>query len=255
MGAYKGQRRGGREHTQRGMRVWKYAEYAPWQGSKASISPRGLHLLLVEFLVRHPTDKCVLTAAPPGLSGLAGLFPGTTFHVYKLFEAEDAAVPNVVPHACAFDKEAAEGWSIRPRSFNMVFVGEGMDRQMAVYMGTPARVALLLITEPPEYYLEGEVIYPLWCTQESHLCGLVVKPRADGSTKAFRYGAQKYLQGMMEFQATQRGDGGAAYDSAMESMILNMYTATQCSDPGAAALLSEIVRMGLPPKGEAEFRF
>ena len=232
-----------------GMRVWKYSERLPLAPSTASISPRGLHLMLIEFLVRHPGTTCVMTSPPPGLAGLAGLFPSTLFHVYRLYQAEEESVSNVVHHPCELDRDAAEGWSHRPGSASLVFMGEGMDRQVTLFMAAAPKVAMMLITEPPEYYVEGEVVFPMWCSRDSHLCALVVP---GGPTKGYHYGAAQYAQGMREFQTGHRD---AAYDAAMEDMILGMYAATQCGDPGAVSLLSEIVRMGLPPKGEADLRF
>jgi hypothetical protein len=237
------------------MRVWKFTEYTPPAPATASISPRGLHLMLVEFLVRHPCNSCVMTAAPPGLAGLAGLFPGTVFHVYRMLQAEDEAVGNVVHHACVFDKDAADGWSIRHGGFNLVFLGETMDRQTTMLMSACPRVGMLLITEPPEYYVEGEMVYPLWCSPGSHLCALIASPGPGGQIKAFHYGAAKYTEGMREFQAQHHKDGDTAYDASMENMILGMYAGTQCSDPGAAMLLGEIVRVGLPARGEADIIF
>ncbi len=67
--------------------VWKYTEQTTPKGSRGTISERGLHLLLVEFMVRNPCRTCVMTSPAPGLENLAGLFPGTTFHVYCLFAA------------------------------------------------------------------------------------------------------------------------------------------------------------------------
>jgi hypothetical protein len=211
--------------------------------------------MLVEFLVRHPSSTCVMTAPPPGLTSLVGLFPETTFHVYRLFQAEDGSTSNVVHHACMFDKDAGEGWSIRRGSFNMVFLGEKMDKQMALFAASCPKAGMLLITEPPEYYVEGVLVYPLWCAQSSHLCSLIATPGSDGAIKAYHYGAQKYTEGVREFQTAHRSGGDTGYDTSMESMILGMYAATQCNDAGAALLLSEIVRMGLPPKGESDIVF
>ena len=211
--------------------------------------------MLMEFLVRHPGSSCVMTAPPPGLSGLAGLFPATTFHVYRLFQAEDESVSNVVHHPCEFDKDAADGWSNRPGSFSIVFLGERMGRQMALLAAAAPRVGMVLITEPPDYYIEGELMYPLWCSKESHLCALVATPGTNGAFKAYQYDALKYTQGMREFQEEHRRGGDIGYDTAMEAMILGMYAATQCSDPGAIALLSEILRMGLPARGESDLVF
>lgn len=234
------------------MRVWRYDEYTGPAASTASVSPRGLHLMLVEFLMRNPGPTCVMTAPPPGLAGLVGLFPNTLFHVYRLYEAEEESVSNVVHHPREFDKDAADGWSIRPESFSMVFIGEKMDRQMAMFTCARPRVGMLLITEPPDYYVEGELVYPLLCSKDSHLCALIASPGPGGTFKAYHYDASKYAQGMREFQASRQGTG---YDAAMESMILSMYAETQCSDPGATSLLCEIVRMGLPPLGESELVF
>jgi hypothetical protein len=231
------------------MRVWKYNERLPRPQTTAGISPRGLHLMLVEFLVRHPGKTCVVSSPPPGLAALAGLFPGTLFHVYRLYNAEDESVGNVVHHPCELDKAAAEGWSIRPGSCSLVLLGEGMDRQVTLCIAAAPRVSMMLITEPPEHYVGGELVFPIWCSRDSHLCALVV---AGGQTKGYHYGAAQYEQGMREFQTGHRD---AAYDTGMEDMILGMYAGTQCDDPGAIALLSEIVRMGLPPKGEQDLRF
>ena len=236
------------------MRVWKYTEYAPPLEQRGGISARGLHLMMIEFLVRHPGTTCVLTSPPPGLASLVGLFPNTLFHVYRLFQAEDESVSNVVHHPCVFDKDAAIGWSIRPGSFSLIFVGEGMDRQMALHLTAVPRVALLFITEAPEYYIEGEVMYPLWCSQGSLLCGLVATSVPGGTPKAFRYGETHYTLGMREFQEQRRAAGEGVYDASMENMILSMYCGTQCADPDTASLLSEIVRVGLPPKDGPDIR-
>lgn len=223
--------------------------------------------MLVEFLVRHPCSSCVMTAPPPGLTGLAGLFPGTMFHVYHPVPAsapprpahggaaEAGEASNVVHHTCTFDKDAADGWNIRRGGFNLVLLGEKMDRQLMMFISACPRVGLLLITELPEYYIEGEVVFPLWCSAGSHLCALIASPGPDGQTKAYHYGAAKYTEGMREFQAQHRRDGDTAYDVAMETMILGMYAQTQCGDPGAALLLSEIVRVGLPPRAEPDLVF
>ena len=58
------------------MRVWRYDEYTGPAASTASVSPRGLHLMLVEFLMRNPgpTDS-VLVPVPQLAVYAAGARP------------------------------------------------------------------------------------------------------------------------------------------------------------------------------------
>jgi hypothetical protein len=230
------------------MRVWAYTAQPEPPQTFPLIKARGLFLLQLEYLTRYPTVECVVTGYYPGVRALAGLFPKTLFHVYRSPSAtpDEAPEPNMLCHAVPFDKGLARLLGASQRRVSILFSGENPARQMAMYLAARPLSALLLLTQPPEEYLAGELIYPLWCARNSHLAALV--PSSEWAA-SFRYGARRYLEGIREFHERTRATD--EYDQAMETLILRAYAGVQCS-PEASELLAEVVRMGLPAKEEAD---
>jgi tRNA dimethylallyltransferase len=81
-------------------------------------------------------------------------------------------------HAVPFDKSLARLQGNSQRRVSILFSGENLSRQMAMYLAARPLSALLLLTQPPEEYLAGELIYPLWCARNSHLAALVPSDRS-----------------------------------------------------------------------------
>lgn len=219
------------------MRVWNYPHPPEPPRTRASLRARGLYLLQLEYLTRHPAAECVVTAWSPWTASLAGLFPRTFFQAYGCADAAAASEPNLLCHAAAFDRSNAEALGASQRQVALLFSGEGPERQLALCAAARPAGALLLLTAPPEHYLEGELLYPLWCAPDSHVAALV--PR--GMRSAY-YDPRVYVEGMAAFHREK----GGGYDQAMETLILQAYAARECASD-AAELLAEIVRMGLPP--------
>lgn len=235
------------------MRVWTYKEQPERPQTHALIKPRGLMLLQIEYLNRYPTNECVVTGYYEGVRTLASLFPRTLFHVYRAPSAApgEALEPNLLCHAVTFDKGLARAMGEARRAVSLMFTGENLERQMAMYLAARPLSALMLLTRPPEEYLAGELMYPLWCARNSHLAALVpsTQPGPNGGARSFRYDARHYQAKILEFHASARADD--QYDCAMETLILQAYAADQCSRE-ASELLAEVVRMGLPGKDEPD---
>lgn len=233
------------------MRVWAFPEQPEPDKTCPLIKRRGLFLLQLEYLTRYPTVECIITGYYAGVRALAELFPKTLFHVYRSPNAapDEAPEPNMLYHAVPFDKSLARLMGQTQRRMSILFTGENMERQMAMYLLARPLSALLLITRPPEAYLAGELIYPLWCARNSHLAALVPAQSPEGGARSFSYGAARYLEGIRQFHDGPRATD--EYDQAMETMILRAYAGVQCS-PEASELLAEVVRMGLPAKDEQD---
>ena len=229
------------------MRVWSYAEQPEPPKTYPLIKARGLFLLQLEYLTRYPTVECIVTGYYPGIHALAGLFPKTLFHVYRSPSAtpDQAPEPNMLCHAVPFDKSLARLTGGSQRRVSIMFSGENPTRQMAMYLAARPLSALLLLTQPPEEYLAGELIYPRWCARNSHVAALVPA----GEHVSFRYGARRYQEEIRRFHEQSRATD--EYDAAMETLILRAYAGVQCG-PEASELLSEVVRMGLPGKEEPD---
>lgn len=212
-----------------------------------AISQRGLCLIYMEFLVRYPTSECVITSSSslPFLNSVLDLFPKTLFHVFYTAALEDPPRSNVIRHPVVFDKSMAARWRDRGGApFNVIFTGEGMDSQMALYATACPAAGLLLITEVPEYYyLQGELICPLYCPGNSCLSALVPHGSSAGT-----YGARAYADGLGRFYAGHRG---STYNRDAETEIVLHYARTVIAyDELTAALLAEVVRAGLPSAEE-----
>jgi hypothetical protein len=229
------------------MRVWAYDEQPDLPKTFPLIKARGLFLLQLEYLTRYPTVECIVTGYYPGVRALAGLFPKTLFHVYRSPSAtpDETPEPNMLCHAVPFDKSLARLQGNSQRRVSILFSGENLSRQMAMYLAARPLSALLLLTQPPEEYLAGELIYPLWCARNSHVAALVPA----GEHVSFRYGARRYQEEIRRFHEQSRATD--EYDAAMETLILRAYAGVQCG-PEASELLSEVVRMGLPGKEEPD---
>jgi hypothetical protein len=231
------------------LRVWHYTEQPEPPRTVPHITARGVYLLQLEFLTRYPTMQCIVTSQTRGIDTLASLFPKTLFHVYRAErQAHDAKPePNLLYHTVPFDKTMARNVGEARQQVSVIFTGEALDRQMALYMAARPVSALMLLTSPPDHYLQGELIYPLHCERNSHLCALVPSVRAGEQPRAFHYDARRYVEGMLRFHETCRADG--EYDKNMEALIVRAYAGGQCGAE-AADLLAAVVQMGLPRADE-----
>ena len=233
------------------LRVWHYTEQPELPRTSPSIKARGLYLLQLEFLTRYPSMQCIVTSQTQGIESLASLFPKTLFHVYRAAKQTPDArpEPNLLYHTVPFDKTLARSAGEARQQASIIFTGEGMDRQLALYMAAKPLSALMLLTSPPEHYLHGEVIYPLHCERTSHLCALVPSWSPGEQPRAFHYDARRYVEGVLRFHETCRSTG--EYDRNMETLIVRAYAGGQCGSE-AADLLAEVVRMGLPGADEPD---
>jgi hypothetical protein len=228
------------------MRVWNYAPYDATGlpvGIELSpvISARGLCLLHIEFLVRHPTSECVVTSAPDHMADLAGMFPRVLFHAFGRGQDPARVVPNLICHPAPFDRRMAEAFCRRGTPFTLICNGEEMTHQMALHLHARPACAFMLVTAAPETYLGGELLYPLWCRKGSSLCALV--PGVDNG--AFDYDPRSFLHALTAFHDSTRADDG--YDRAMETLILQEYGRARGVGGETAELLAEVFRLGLPP--------
>lgn len=232
------------------VRTWNYAPYpAPAAApGEATISARGLLLLHIEFLVRHPTAECVVTWAPAHMPELAGMFPKTFFHAFGRAQDPARVVPNVLFHPVPFDDAAACAFCRRGTPFSVIFNGDEMTHQMAAHLRARPACSFMLLTAPPETYLAGELLYPLWCRRDSCLAALV--PAADNG--AFEYDPASYLHSLRAFHEATRGTD--EYDAAAETAILRSYGLGLGGRQDTADLLAEVVRLGLPPASQ-DLRF
>lgn len=218
----------------------------------ATMQSRGLCLMVIEFLTRFPAAECVVTSTSLEFwDTVFDLFPKTLFHAFYA-PPEDPPRPNVICHNAKFDRELAARFGWRGAPYNLIFTGEDMDDQAAVYLCGKPSAALLWVTRPAQEYLEGELVYPLHCARESGMCGLVP---LTGPAKYARY-AEAYYAGMREFQARARYEG-SSYDRDMEDLVLSAYArgAGGLSDETTARLLVEMTRNGLPKSGGSDVIF
>ena len=216
------------------------------------LSQRGACLTVIEFLVRYPCSECIVTScAFPFMDTVLDMFPKTLFHVFCA-QLEVPPKPNVIRHQAVFSKEMASAWRERGGGgpFNVIFTGEGMDSQMALYASASPSAALLLVTAPPEYYLAGDLMAPLYGTHESCACMMV--PR--GGCRAEPYGFEAYLRGLRRFHTAHRGVD-STYDRDVETSIVTAYAQTVVCDEITARLLAEVIRAGLPQVHDAPMRF
>lgn len=234
------------------MRTWNYAPYPapapPAAAPEAVISARGLLLLHIEFLVRHPTPECVVTWAPAHMPELAGMFPKTLFHAFGRAQDPARVVPNVLCHPVPFDDAAARAFRHRGTPFSVVFNGDEMTHQMALHLHAGPACSFMLLTAPPETYLRGELLYPLWCRPDSCLAALVPAP----DNGAFEYDPASFLHALRAFHESARRTDD--HDRAAETLILRSYGVGLGGRDETADLLAEVVRLGLPP-ADAELRF
>ena len=209
---------------------------------RSSIGQRGMALMVIEFLTRYPAAECVVTSASlPFWDGVFDLFPKTLFQVFQC-PLEDPPRPNVIRHGAFFDAQAAPRWAARGGTYNLVFAGENMESQRHLYASAKPSAALLWVTEPVQEYLDGQLVYPLYCSQDSGFCGLVPAP---GYGRSAPYGGcQAHV---WDFQARCR-QPGSTYDADMEDLILSAYARSSVglSDGACAKLTVEMTRNSLP---------
>ena len=177
-------------------------------------------------------------------------FPKTLFHAF-CSSLEDPPRPNVIRHASRFDLQLAERFGARGAPYNLLFTVEDMETQMAVYLRGKPAAALLLVTQPVSEYLDGDLVYPLYCSPSSGLCGLVPSP---GHARSAPYAG--YYAAMLDFHAKARAPG-TGYDRAAEDAILAAHSRgiSGVGDSGSARLMVEVMRSGLPRLQEADAVF
>lgn len=208
----------------------------------STVQQRGLCLMTIEFLTRFPAAECVVTS--PSLEFwdfLFDQFPKTLFHAFCC-PLDDTPRPNVIRHASRFDSQLAARFGARGAPYSLLFTVEDMETQMALYLHGKPAAALLLVTQPAQEYLDGELIYPVYCSPSSGLCGLVPWP---GQARCASYDG--YYSAMLEFHAGTRAPG-MGYDRAAEDSILAAHARgfSGVGDSGSAALMAEVTRSGLP---------
>jgi hypothetical protein len=224
-------------------------------GRHPEISQRGLCLLYIEFLVQYPASECVVTSSTlQFLDTVLDMFPKTLFHVF-CSQLEDPPKPNVIRHGAVFDKKMAEAWRERGGApFNVIFTGELMESQMALHVTASPAAALHMITTPPEHYLEGSLVYPLYCPRDSSLSAMVPD---QNHHRAQAYSPRRYLDSLRDFHANYRAtpeQAQAGYDSWTEDKILWGYAWAIVSERATADLLVAVIRAGLP-SAESMIRF
>lgn len=208
----------------------------------SSVQQRGLCLMTIEFLTRFPAAECVVTSAPLDFwDTVFDLFPKTLFQVF-CHSLEDPPRPNVIRHAARFDSQLAAKFGARGAPYNLLFAAEDMDGQMNLYLQGKPAAALLLVTQPVSEYLDGELVYPVYSSPTSGLCGLVPSP---GQAKSAPYAG--YYAAMLGFHATARRQG-AGYDRAVEDGVLTAYAKSMSglAEAGTQSLLVEMTRNQLP---------
>lgn len=236
------------------MRFWRLPsapEFPPFElPLVASAQQRGLCLMTIEFLTRFPAAECVVTCPSlPFWDTVFDLFPKTFFQVF-LSSPEDPPRPNVLHHGARFDPQLAAKFGARGAPYNLIFTVEDMATQLNTYtQGSPA-AAMLWIKEPVQDYLEGELVYPLYCSPYSGLCALIPSP---GQARAVSYAG--YYRAVLDFHAAHR-HAGSAYDQAMEDWILRDYAqGISGVGQGVSGLVVEMTRNGLPRPDASEVVF
>lgn len=227
------------------MHIWRIPEVPSSAHSDAplpsSIQQRGLCLMAIEFLTKYPAAECVVTSMSlPFWDSIFDLFPKTLFQVFSS-PLEDPPRPNVIRHAARFDQQLAEGFGSRGAPYNLLFTIEDMDTQLSLYVKGKPTAGLLLVTQPVKEYLAGDLVYPMYCSLSSGLCGLVPLP---GESRMLPYAG--YYAAMREFHGT-RGLL-SSYDRDRENSAVTAYarSISGVGDAGSAVLVAEVVRGGLP---------
>lgn len=207
-----------------------------------TIQPRGMCLMTIEFLTRFPSSECVVTTPSlPFWDIIFDLFPKTLFHVFSS-ELEDPPRPNVIRHNLRFEVDIAGRFGARGAPYNLLFTVEDMETQKNIYMSGCPGAALLWVTQPVDEYIDGELIYPLYSSRQSGLCGLIP---VTGRPRFISYNG--YYAAMLQFHELTRYPG-SAYDTSMEEMILTAYVqaVSGLGDAGSAALLLQVTKSWLP---------
>lgn len=211
----------------------------------STVQQRGLCLMTIEFLTQFPAAECVVTSSSlPFWDTVFDLFPKTFFQVF-CSPPEAQPRPNVLRHNARFDSELAARFGARGAPYNLLFTMEDMESQMVIYLRGSPTAALLLMTQPEQQYLQGDLVYPIYCSPYSGFCGLVPALRHSGSSTAEGYAG--YYAAMLDFHARARYPG-SCYDRAAEDQILLTYAHGIAGvSAGTAPLLAEMTRNSLPP--------
>ena len=208
----------------------------------ATMKLRGVCLMAIEFLTRYPAAECVVTCGGPEFwDCVMDLFPNTLFHAFQA-KLEDPPRPNVIRHESAFCWVTATSFGKRATPYNVIFTGEDMLLQLETYRLACPAAALLWVTAPARDYVDGDLLYPLHCSQESCMCGLVPLP---GQARMRDY--SPYKAAVRWFQSEVRAPG-SKYDSDTENAILFAYARSLggLSDGPTAMLQVELARNSLP---------
>jgi hypothetical protein len=217
----------------------------------STMKSRGTCLIAIEFLTRYPAAECVVTqGCNPFWDCVFDIFPKTLFHAFSS-EVEDPPRPNVIRHRGVFDERMAERFGSRGTPYNIIFFVENMQLQEEGYRKGKPTAALLWVTESVSEYLDGELYYPLYCSQDSGMCALVPSP---GLPQYRDY--SPYKAGIRWFQDQIRFPG-SAYDLDMENSILLSCTRRICGicNEQNTLLQVEVARSSLPSKSDPDVIF
>jgi hypothetical protein len=215
------------------------------------ISRRGLCLMQIEFLLRFPASECIVTSASlQHMDFVMDMFPKTLFHVFCA-QLEDPPRPNVIRHNAVFDRAVAAAWRDRGGApFHVIFTGEGMDNQMALHVTACPAAALHIMSTPPDHYLAGELVFPLYCSPDSCISGMVPDPAGNngGGFRAQQYCRRVYLKALRDFHSWY----AAEHSPAAEEAILDAYARSHCENKtGGVDLLTLVLKAGLPSAAES----
>lgn len=231
------------------MRTWELDSKLSTQYEtpmQASIQKRGMCLMIVEFLTRFPAAECIVTSNfMPFMNDIYDMFPKTFFQVF-CSQLDHDPRPNVLRHPVNFDADQAARYGKRGVPYNLIFTIEDINSQTVLYMNSFPVASLLFLNghlDPHGTYLQGELVFPLYCSPGSSFCALIPSP---GQAKLRSY--KGFYSAMSDFQNRMRFPG-SSYDTVTEDLILRTHARNiACLVDGPTALLHvEITRKMLPP--------
>lgn len=212
----------------------------------ASVKPRSLSLIIIEFLTKLPALECIVTSENiPNMNAVIDMFPKTLFHVF-CGRQENPPRANAIRHETVFDLIQAGAWSKRGGApFQLIFTGETMQAQMELHCAASPAAALLMVTSMPQDYIDGTFVFPHYAVQGS-IFGCIV-PSCSARLVPFR---TRYYDAVNRHFDAQQGD-----PRKIEDRILMQFVRMQVQDPSVASLMVEIHRTSLPSLCAAEIVF
>lgn len=212
----------------------------------ASVNPRSLTLMIINFLTKLPALECIVTSENiQNINAVIDMFPKTLFHVFCGIQ-ENPPRANVIRHETTFDLKQAGAWSKRGGApFQIIFTGETMQTQMELHCAARPAAALLMVTSMPQDYLDGTFVFPQYSIQGS-IFGCLV-PSCSAVLVPFR---SRYYDAVNRHFDAQRGD-----PRKIEDGILMQCVRMQVKDPSVAWLMVEMHRTSLPSLSSAEILF